>query len=958
MSSSGESAGPSRAELEQLDDELQQRGRRRDLLPVIAALDVGLGPDRALARFLHADALYYCDHDDEALEKFREALALAREDGDRRTACRALYRLVEWNRYKGLPALTTELAEAEGIAQSLNEAYLRARGHRARAQHAVDAGAHAQAVPFFELALRGYVAGGRKDLVASVVKELCVARAEAGVEVDLSVLGHIAEEDKRFEVACEVGAMLLDRRQERSAQSTLQFVLDNAPMASESCRWARALKVACRQHSATMDAEDVAWLLDDANLQDAPDLLLLRIVRSLHWLRVGAAESAKDEAERGLAELTGQDEPPAPLRRAVLHARRAFAACLLGSKELAQSCIDESRLIARTLEAEERIGALETVIPVVSAIEGPGEAARLFGDLSAAARAARLPSSALYLYESLRAQYLALDGRPDEARAVLAPLLQTSDLPPLVAGLVDLVEGRLASSPELLERGAVGLGNAGMVDDATSVMAEAAALYASRDDLPRAFAALERAVRSALLGIHLAPLEEDRLRLQSAALRLAGYAAAAVSDDEVPRAFRLAVDAKSAALRRLELHRANHIDKHPVIPAPRGIFVAPSLAGPPPGLAQFRDALAGPHVDLDHIRTFYRDLAKTDATVGQIEAMLDVPAERIIAAIPADAAAIDFLVGEDDIHMFVVVDGVVHRASAQWTPDIGAALITAFWILQQRSTIPRRRQPAALAESLSSLYDFLVRPLLPLIGDKRTWLLSPGSRLAHVPFAALFDGTKHVIEEHDLLFTMTLARLPLVDWSMKLPRTASVIRGVDEAVAGHLLHADREAERIAAAAAARGITLIGSGDPFGGELVHYVGHATQHSDHWMAATLFPPGGPISAPDLLARDLRHVLHCTLSACETGKPNWDSSDEYGGFLRACFAAGARQALVTQWPADDEGTTALMEKFYELWLDGAPFSQALGSAVRHLIDGDGGSSARRNANLLIWANVAGYI
>ena len=56
--------------------------------------------------------------------------------------------------------------------------------------------------------------------------------------------------------------------------------------------------------------------------------------------------------------------------------------------------------------------------------------------------------------------------------------------------------------------------------------------------------------------------------------------------------------------------------------------------------------------------------------------------------------------------------------------------------------------------------------------------------------------------------------------------------------------------------------------------------------------------------------------TLSACETahGK-NW-LSEGVVGFTRAFMYAGSSRVINSLWKVDDEATSALMRKFYELW------------------------------------------
>ena len=55
---------------------------------------------------------------------------------------------------------------------------------------------------------------------------------------------------------------------------------------------------------------------------------------------------------------------------------------------------------------------------------------------------------------------------------------------------------------------------------------------------------------------------------------------------------------------------------------------------------------------------------------------------------------------------------------------------------------------------------------------------------------------------------------------------------------------------------------------------------------------------------------------------------------GLRRAFQEAGAKSVLSTLWSVDDAGTQAFMDRFYNLYLDGAPPQEALRTVQREFI------------------------
>ncbi|MDJ0973189.1 MAG: CHAT domain-containing protein [Planctomycetota bacterium] len=110
--------------------------------------------------------------------------------------------------------------------------------------------------------------------------------------------------------------------------------------------------------------------------------------------------------------------------------------------------------------------------------------------------------------------------------------------------------------------------------------------------------------------------------------------------------------------------------------------------------------------------------------------------------------------------------------------------------------------------------------------------------------------------------------------------------------------------------------------------VHLACHAVMNpSQPSRSALALTPGseddGRLTVRDVFRLRVPADL-VVLSACESGIGSYRSGEGLTGFTRAFMYAGSPRVVVSLWMVDDEATSALMKKFYELWRtteDGTP-------------------------------------
>ncbi|AFY33799.1 CHAT domain-containing tetratricopeptide repeat protein [Calothrix sp. PCC 7507] len=122
------------------------------------------------------------------------------------------------------------------------------------------------------------------------------------------------------------------------------------------------------------------------------------------------------------------------------------------------------------------------------------------------------------------------------------------------------------------------------------------------------------------------------------------------------------------------------------------------------------------------------------------------------------------------------------------------------------------------------------------------------------------------------------------------------------------------------------------------QIVHFATHGILNSTHpelsGIVLSLFdhqgqPQNGFLRLHDVFNLNLPAEL-VVLSACETGLGEEVKGEGLVGLTRGFMYAGSPRVLVSLWSVSDEGTSALMQKFYHKMLkEGLPAAAALRSA-----------------------------
>jgi CHAT domain-containing protein len=242
-------------------------------------------------------------------------------------------------------------------------------------------------------------------------------------------------------------------------------------------------------------------------------------------------------------------------------------------------------------------------------------------------------------------------------------------------------------------------------------------------------------------------------------------------------------------------------------------------------------------------------------------------------------------------------------------------------VLEQTEKIAQ--DPKKIAKEL---YDFLFEPLKDHITNRRICIV-PHDILHYLPFSALYDGSKYVVEDYTIFYNPSATVLKYCFDKHRSGKNQFFGMGNPklEKASYDLPFAQKEVEEISSnfldseifcrekANEERFKKMAGKE-----ELIHLACHGEYKSDAPLLSNLrLAPSksedGRLEVHEIFDLDLKPNL-VVLSACQTGMGKRSSGDEITGLTRAFIYAGTPSIITTLWSVNDQSTAELMTSFYE--------------------------------------------
>jgi CHAT domain-containing protein len=249
-------------------------------------------------------------------------------------------------------------------------------------------------------------------------------------------------------------------------------------------------------------------------------------------------------------------------------------------------------------------------------------------------------------------------------------------------------------------------------------------------------------------------------------------------------------------------------------------------------------------------------------------------------------------------------------------------------------------------EYLNRMYKLLLHPLTAALKDRKLVII-PSRVLNYIPFNALFDGERYLVERCEIsLAPSAEIWLSLARRSRRRMGTQLLMGYSDESIpqAETEIRNIRKIFQNAQVFTAKRATLNAFTEHApGADIIHLACHGRFRSDNPMFSSLHLADGWITVRDLSRQKLRAGL-VTLSACETGLSEVRPGEELLGLTRGFLLAGVQSLIMSLWTVSDEATSRLMKDLYNELHLGCTSAASLRAAQR--------LSIRRAAHPYYWA------
>ena len=351
----------------------------------------------------------------------------------------------------------------------------------------------------------------------------------------------------------------------------------------------------------------------------------------------------------------------------------------------------------------------------------------------------------------------------------------------------------------------------------------------------------------------------------------------------------------------------------------------------------------------EEIETQWNRLLSRNADYERDALLAHVSLSQVQTYLPSGSCLLEYFIAKEHLFAFLITKSTI-QVYPLGKLSKNKSILTFFQMNLQ--AVPRARpkfinQLTRQAQGhLYNLYTILLAPLAADLQACKHLIIVPHDFLHTLPFHALYDGTRYLIERYEISYlpcATLLHHCRQLSDNPVLPHERDGALVLGHTQDGMLPGRADESQRVAQLLNAQcflddQVTLARLlQDAPDHQIIHLATHGQFNASNPLFSGLALEDGELTTFDIFNMRLNASL-VVLSACETAKAVVGGGDELLGLSRALFYAGAKSLVVSQWKVEDESTSQLMVAFYTYLQQGCTKRQALQKAqcqLMHIVD-----------------------
>jgi CHAT domain-containing protein len=336
-----------------------------------------------------------------------------------------------------------------------------------------------------------------------------------------------------------------------------------------------------------------------------------------------------------------------------------------------------------------------------------------------------------------------------------------------------------------------------------------------------------------------------------------------------------------------------------------------------------------------------QEASLSEAGEAGVQLPTHLPLNEIRESMPSDATLLEYFQVQDRFVACVVTRETISVVPVTLTSRIQSVLrlvqfqmskfrldsgyVAAFEASMLQSTQAHMRH----------LYTELIAPIEESLQGNHL-VLVPHGILHYVPFQALFDGERHLIDRFTVSYAPSASIFTLCQRRPKSTASKALLMGVADAQAPSIddeiakLHAILPDATVFTGSESTENELRRHGP--NSRIVHIATHGHFRQDNPMFSSIRLAGSYLSLYDLYELRLSAEL-VVLSGCATGLNVISAGDELMGLVRGLLQAGAQSLVLSLWDVNDRSTAEFMVAFYERLQSGSSKADSLRGAMTQI-------------------------